>query len=350
MAADTKEPVTAASFSTPANGAGWHKANVTVTLTATDNAGGSGVKSLTYAASGATTIAKTTQASPTKAIAISAQGVTTLTFHAEDGDDNVEPEKTLLVRLDKTAPSTARVAVPPPNAAGWNKANVAVVLSATDTGGSGVASVVYQASPETTVPGSQAAFTITAEGTRTVTYHAVDVAGNAEADHSFVVKLDKTAPVLTRTAAQLTVNAETPTGATVTAYPLTLSDALDPSPVLSCLPSLPPRAFPIGTTGVTCNARDRAGNVTGDVSFSVFVKNAAQQLTDLRAAVLSAPGATGPILDMKLMFVLLYLGQGKPARACDKLDEFVEKVIDKRPPQTSAYLAAATRLKKVLRC
>jgi hypothetical protein len=50
---DTVKPTIAATVSPAANAAGWHRTNPTVTLTATDDAAGSGVKSITYSAAGA---------------------------------------------------------------------------------------------------------------------------------------------------------------------------------------------------------------------------------------------------------------------------------------------------------
>ncbi len=104
---------------------------------------------------------------------------------------------------DRTAPITIATLSPPPNAAGWNNADVTVYLHATDDpGGSGVERVTYstagaQTATPTTVTGASAAVLITAEGTTTVSYAATDKAGNAEAPQSLTVKLDKTDPAVT---------------------------------------------------------------------------------------------------------------------------------------------------------
>src|SRR5262245_63074771 len=47
-ATDTIPPTTTATVSPLPNAAGWNNSNVTVTLTAVDNPGGSGVKSITF--------------------------------------------------------------------------------------------------------------------------------------------------------------------------------------------------------------------------------------------------------------------------------------------------------------
>ncbi|MGH7129064.1 MAG: OmpL47-type beta-barrel domain-containing protein, partial [Planctomycetaceae bacterium] len=103
--ADATPPTTTASASPAANAAGWNKSNVTVDLSAADNAGGSGVKEITYSASGAQTIASTTVAgSSVSGISITAEGTTTLSFFAEDNAGNTEATKTLVLKIDKTAP------------------------------------------------------------------------------------------------------------------------------------------------------------------------------------------------------------------------------------------------------
>jgi hypothetical protein len=78
---------------------------VTVRLTATDNPGGSGVKQLTFSATGAQPIAKTTvPGASTTVPAITAEGVTRLTFFATDQTGNTETAKALDINIDKTPP------------------------------------------------------------------------------------------------------------------------------------------------------------------------------------------------------------------------------------------------------
>src|SRR5207245_1849435 len=101
--ADTIPPTTVATATPASNGAGWNNANVTVTLAATDNVGGSGVQSITYVLTGAQTGGGSVAASTTS-ILITAEGTTAITFHAQDNAGNVEADKTVTIRLDKTAP------------------------------------------------------------------------------------------------------------------------------------------------------------------------------------------------------------------------------------------------------
>jgi hypothetical protein len=102
--ADTVAPVTTAS----GNPAGWATQNVTVTLAATDNAGGSGVKEIGYKVGG---VSKTVSGA-SASVPVTAEGTTTITYSAKDNAGNVEAEKTLVVRIDKTAPTITCSASP----------------------------------------------------------------------------------------------------------------------------------------------------------------------------------------------------------------------------------------------
>ena len=101
---DTVKPTITATVSPPANAAGWHRTNPTVTLTATDDPDGSGVASITYSATGAQPIAPTTVSGSTASVVISAEGVTTLSYFATDNQGNTSDVGSVTIRLDKTAP------------------------------------------------------------------------------------------------------------------------------------------------------------------------------------------------------------------------------------------------------
>jgi hypothetical protein len=109
---------------------------------------------------------------------------------------------------------------------------VLVNLDALDSGGavspSGVQSITYALNGAQTGGGTfntnNTSFTISSEGTTTVTYYATDNRGNVEAGHTFTVMLDKTPPTLAALP-NITVNATSAAGAVVTFSPVT-SDAL----------------------------------------------------------------------------------------------------------------------------
>jgi hypothetical protein len=116
---DSIAPSTTAAVSPDPNAGGWNRGEVTVTLTATDDPGGSGVRELVYRADGAQPIAERTVAGSTATLAISGEGQTTVTYFARDNAGNAEQPKTLTVKLDLTPPVVRCSATPdllwPPN-------------------------------------------------------------------------------------------------------------------------------------------------------------------------------------------------------------------------------------------
>jgi pimeloyl-ACP methyl ester carboxylesterase len=93
---------------------------------------------------------------------------------------------------DLTAPTTTATTIGTQGKHTWYTSNVVVTLSATDTE-SGIASTTYSLNG-----GAWLAYTaplsISAEGTTTLRYRSIDKAGNTEATHMLIVKIDKTAP------------------------------------------------------------------------------------------------------------------------------------------------------------
>jgi hypothetical protein len=108
-----------------------------VSLTATDE-GGSGVKEIAYALAGAQTGAGTVVGEKAS-VKITAEGTTTVTYFATDTAGNVETKKTIVVRIERSAPAVTCSADPgvlwPPNHQ-LVAVNVAVHV---DDGGGGAA-------------------------------------------------------------------------------------------------------------------------------------------------------------------------------------------------------------------
>ena len=180
--AETTPPTTTATPSPTPNVNGWNNTNVMVTLNATDNEGGSGVKEIHYAInSGPETVVSGNSASVT----ISAEGVTTLTYFAKDNAGNTEGAKDLTVQIDKTPPSIMGLRTPGPNAYGWNNTNVLVTASGTD-GTSGIDACTSA--------------TVSAEGTgQAVTVGCTDKAGNSASVTMSGISIDKTPPTIVGT-------------------------------------------------------------------------------------------------------------------------------------------------------
>lgn len=191
MPLDTTPPTTppAVNFllSQAANEAGWHNGNVTITLNAVAPEGSSGVQKLTYTATGAQVIGSTQVSGDSAQLALNIEGETTVSFFATDNSGNSGEPQALTIKLDKTKPTiqTSRTAA---NSQGWNNTNVEATYTASDGGGSGLAS------PAT---GSH---TFTVEGTnQSHTFTVTDMAGNSETATVGNVNIDKTAPAISTT-------------------------------------------------------------------------------------------------------------------------------------------------------
>jgi len=203
---DQMPPVTTATLAGTAGGGGWFISPVKVTLPATD--------ALSRVAYTSFSIDGGTAQSYATAFTISTDGTHTVGFSSTDVAGNVELSKTVKVTIDQTPPVTTATASPgalPPGALLVSVSATATVKSTTgatlgttavqcfdtlglvdrlnavdNTGGSGVASLTYAASGaqpinSTTVNGASTQPMITATGLTTLTYAALDVAGNREA-------------------------------------------------------------------------------------------------------------------------------------------------------------------------
>lgn len=158
---------------------GWQHETVNVTLAATDAL--SGVDAIRYRLNGG---ALTAYTGP---IAVSGDGVHELRFYATDKAGNVETEQVRSVSIDHEAP-----AVSSDIDSAWQQGPVSVTLTADDAV-SGVERTLYTVNGGTEQEYSEP-FTLTAEGTHTVEYRAVDRAGNAAQSVTEVVRIDNSAP------------------------------------------------------------------------------------------------------------------------------------------------------------
>ena len=179
--------------------------------------------------------------------------------------------------------------------------------------------------------GSSAQLTIFAEGSTTLSYFAVDNAGNSESPKTITIKVDRKAPTLTMPAA-VTVNATSPAGAVVSFSP-TASDGTDPSPPPPAPPP-PGSTFPIGQKPVSCTATDHAGNTSTPGTFFVTVKGAPAQVADLideLLTMLKRPALSAP-LKLSLQTASQRLIERKPSLACATLGSFITAIKHALPP------------------
>jgi PKD repeat protein len=102
--ADTIPPVTTATSAPPAGATGWNTTGVGVDLKALDNPGGSGVRAITFALSGAETGSATVDGDAAT-VHVTKDGITQLTYFATDNAGNREAPQSLVLRLDRTGPT-----------------------------------------------------------------------------------------------------------------------------------------------------------------------------------------------------------------------------------------------------
>jgi alpha-tubulin suppressor-like RCC1 family protein len=144
---DTTPPTTIALMTGALGSNGWYVSDVLMTLTATDNEGGSGVKEIHYIVDGTETIGSGSLAS----YVIVGEGKHTVTWYAIDNAGNVEtPPQESYINIDKTAPAITALGTDaailwPPN---HKMVNITIGGSVAGDDGSGIASIIITVSDE----------------------------------------------------------------------------------------------------------------------------------------------------------------------------------------------------------
>ena len=102
---------------------------------------------------------------------------------------------------------------------------------------------------------------------------------------------DTTAPTLSAMPANMTIEATGASGAVATWTSPTATDDVDPSPVVTCTPASG-STLALGTTTVSCTARDASGNQSAAQTFTVTVRDTtAPALTGVPTGVIGAEAA-----------------------------------------------------------
>jgi FtsP/CotA-like multicopper oxidase with cupredoxin domain len=94
------------------NALGWNRNNVTVSISGVDYPGGPGIATVNYRASGAQNRVWTSVAGTNTSYVVSSQGTTTINFYVVDLQGIISTTNTVVVKLDKTAPSVSAIATP----------------------------------------------------------------------------------------------------------------------------------------------------------------------------------------------------------------------------------------------
>jgi sugar lactone lactonase YvrE len=123
----------------------------------------------------------------------------TITFFSEDKAGNIETTNIVSVG-DPTKPISKVSISPNPNALGWNKSLTEWRIQATDNdGGSGIREIRYtiDGGTERIAAGADVRIAIDEDGSHTLSFYAVDEAGNTETAKVSSIKLDQVDPVTT---------------------------------------------------------------------------------------------------------------------------------------------------------
>lgn len=198
--ADMTPPTTTKTVGSPQYGS--HVTTSTpITLTATDNPGGSGVKEIHYVINGAEAVAP----GDTVTFYFAGECAHDLEYWAVDNAGCVETPHTQTHYVDDTPPTTTKSYGTPYYNDGtneWVTSATPVTLSASDSGAcpSGMATTKWRVGLEpwhTYVgPFTMASYS---EGAHTIQYYSTDYLGNTETTHSQTVWVDDTPPTTTFT-------------------------------------------------------------------------------------------------------------------------------------------------------
>jgi hypothetical protein len=168
---------------------GWYTDDVSVSLDAADEPGGSDVERTEYSVDGS---AFQPYSAP---FTVSGDGRHQVVYRSVDRAGNTESPKTIDVNIDGTPPGTVAALDPErPAPSGWYDRPVQMSLAGRDGNGSGAASFEYRIGS-----GDWRAYTAPVEfgapGAYTVAFRSTDAAGNQGSESTVEFKVDATAPV-----------------------------------------------------------------------------------------------------------------------------------------------------------
>jgi hypothetical protein len=133
------------------------------------------------------------------------------------------------------------------------------------------------------------------QGSQSIAGTCTDWAGN-EASDSQTIKVDSVAPLLSNMPDDLTVEATSADGAVADWEGPTATDNVDNSPTIDCNYQSG-HTFPLGTTTVSCKARDDAGNESTTQKFTVTVGDTTAPTVDVPEDITTeAVGPEGAIV------------------------------------------------------
>ena len=180
---DNTPPATTSTINpaSPDGSNGWYVSDVVITLTSNDT--GSGIDTIFYR------IGDGDWNEYTGNISLTEDGTHTIYYYAVDNVGNVEEEKSIEMKIDKTSPEISYNITGTPGSNGWYVSDIVIEAIATDAT-SGISEIKYKIDDEWidyTEPFSLS------DGIYSIEIYAKDAAGN-EANVTFEAKVDKTKP------------------------------------------------------------------------------------------------------------------------------------------------------------
>ena len=250
---DRAAPSVTVATTTPANGNGWHRANVSVSRSATDSSGVRGFEYRIHQPSGSVGAWIRTVGATATNLGISSEGLSYVEVRALDVNGNLSASKLAPVRLDRTVPQVHPV-TPAEGATLVQHERLAASFGCSDAGGSGVDSCVGTVADGADVDTSTV-------GTKTFAVTATDAAGNTRTVTRTYTVVDVTPPGITidSPAADASFDRfhEVPAD-------YSCSDEIGGSGLATCVGTVPDGA-PVPTASIgdhefTVDATDNAGN------------------------------------------------------------------------------------------
>lgn len=189
---DKTVPVTSADVAGTEGQNGWYMSDVTVKLTADDNA--SGISKTEYSMDNGETYLEYNDQ-----FTLSKEGASEVLYRSIDKAGNVEENKKLEVKIDKTAPESIVYTTGTRGEEGWYRTNVQIAFNGNDEV-SGFDKTFYSLDNENGFVEYINPIVFEEEGLHKIFYYSMDVAGNKEDKDVLEFSIDKTPPVVLITA------------------------------------------------------------------------------------------------------------------------------------------------------
>ncbi|NOU96631.1 hypothetical protein GC093_25925 [Paenibacillus sp. LMG 31456] len=206
---DTIPPVSTAALAGTVGPGGWYASGVTVTLNATDaTVGDTIVTKYIITDSSGSNSPEIIYSAP---FTINGDGHRTITYWSVDSTGNKEIDKTLVLKLDTTAPvSSVNLDGLTADSVIYQNGSVTLTFSSMDTLGSGVADIKYSLNggPLTAIA-QGAPLNITTAGEYNLSYYATDNVGNVETAQTRSFKVLAPIPNVTEAKYSATANSIT---------------------------------------------------------------------------------------------------------------------------------------------